>query len=93
MERIDPDQSSVQTFLVKHCALSDDETRTLSDEDVCTLLAEHEAASEERSAFLQAELRRQARHQEEIRAFVTAALPRKQKIKAGAAARPDSTQT
>ena len=100
MERIDPDQSLVQTYLVKHCALSDDEARTLSDEDVHTLpterLAAQEerfAAQEERSAFRQAELRRQARHQEEIRAFATAALSRKQKIEAGAAARPDAMQT
>ena len=44
MERIDPDQSLAQTYLVKHCALSDDEARTLSDEDVHTLLTGRLAA-------------------------------------------------
>ena len=92
MERVDPDLSSVQTYLVKHCALSDDEARALSDEDVRTLLDERQAASEERSTIWQAELRRQARYQEEICApFAKTAWSRKRKLEAGAAARSDTT--
>ena len=46
-------QTVVEYPPVEHCALlsSDDDVRTLSDEDVHTLLVERLAASEERSTI------------------------------------------
>ena len=89
-------QTVVSYPLVEHRARrsSDDDVRTLSDDDVHTLLVERLAAAEERNTTCQAEMRRrQAHHQEEIRAFAMASLSRKRETKADAAARSDTMQT
>ena len=85
------EESLVQTVvsypLVEHRA------RRSSDDEVRTLLVKRLAAAEERSTICQAEMRRrQANHQEEIRALM-APLPRKREIEADAVARLDAIQT
>ena len=87
----DLEESLVQTVvsypLVEHRA------RRSSDNEVRTLLVKRLAAAEERSTICQAEMRRrQANHQEEIRALM-ASLPRKREIEADAVARLDAIQT